>query len=156
MTKCGCSSSHRANLVIFLYSVLDNFSYFRGIWFLFNVNNRHGYLGTTSKHWGRTHEGVGRHPRQDGGGLLHRFDKLQANLQTLRIHWRPILLEVIVTGMRHTEAKFQLVIGSHLAVIPNWKVAWWRGWCAFHFSRCRGWLFSVSRVTPRWTRVTHA
>ena len=39
MTKCGCF--HRANLVIFLYSVLDNFSYFRGIWFLFNVNNHH-------------------------------------------------------------------------------------------------------------------
>ena len=31
----------RANLVIFLYSVLDNFSYFRGIWFLFSVNNHH-------------------------------------------------------------------------------------------------------------------
>ena len=41
MTKCGCSSSHRANSIIFIYSVLDNFSYFRGIWFLFNVNNRH-------------------------------------------------------------------------------------------------------------------
>ena len=41
MTKCGCSSSHRANLVIFLYSVLDNFSYFRGIWFLSKVNNHH-------------------------------------------------------------------------------------------------------------------
>ena len=107
-------------------------------------------------HWGRTHEGVGRHPRQDGGGLLHRFGKLQANLQTRRIYWRPILLEVIVASMRHTEAEFQVVIGSHLAVIPSWKVAWWRGWCAFHFSRCRGWLFSVSRVTPRWTRVTHA
>ena len=39
--KCGCSSSHRANSVIFLYSVLDNISYFRGIWFLFNVNNHH-------------------------------------------------------------------------------------------------------------------
>ena len=28
----------RANLVIFLYSVLDNFSYFRSIWFVFNVS----------------------------------------------------------------------------------------------------------------------
>ena len=41
VTKCRCSSSHRANLVIFLYSVLDNFPYFRGIWFLFNVSNHH-------------------------------------------------------------------------------------------------------------------
>ena len=70
-------------------------------------------------HWERTHEGVGRHPRQDGGGLLHRFGKLQANLQTRRIYWRPILLEVIVAGMRHTEAEFQVVIGSHLVVIPT-------------------------------------
>ena len=27
--------------MIFLYSFLDNFSYFRGIWFIFNVNNHH-------------------------------------------------------------------------------------------------------------------
>ena len=46
VTKCGCSSSHRANLVIFLYSVLGNFSYFRGIWFLFNVNNHHTSNGS--------------------------------------------------------------------------------------------------------------
>ena len=37
-------------------------------------------------HWGWTHEGVGRHPRQDGGGLFHRLGKLQANLQTRRIN----------------------------------------------------------------------
>ena len=107
-------------------------------------------------HWGRTHKGVGRHPRQDGGWLFHRLGYLQANLQTQRIYWRLILLEVIVAGMRNTEAEFQVVIGSHSAVIPTWKVAWWRGWCTFQFPRCRGWLFSKSRVTPRWTRVTHA
>ena len=39
LTKCGCLRLHRANLVTFLYSFLYNFSYFRGIWFLFNVNN---------------------------------------------------------------------------------------------------------------------
>ena len=107
-------------------------------------------------HWGWTHEGVGRHPRQDGGGLFHRLGYLQANLRTRCIHWRPILLEIIAAGVRNTEAEFQVVIGSHSAVILTWKVAWWRGWCTFQFSRCRGWLFSMSRVTPRWTRVTLA
>ena len=107
-------------------------------------------------HWGWTHEGVCRHPRQDGGGLFHRLGKLQANLQSWHICWRPILLEIIVTDTRNAEAEFQVVIGGHSAVIPTWKVAWWRGWCTFQFSRCRGWLSSMSRVTPRWTRVTHA
>ena len=32
---------HKANLVVFLYSFLDNFYYFHGIWFLFDVNNHH-------------------------------------------------------------------------------------------------------------------
>ena len=109
-----------------------------------------------SLHWGWTHEGVDRHPRQDGGGLPHRLGKLQAILQTRRIYWRRILIEVIVTGMRNIGAEFQVVIGSQSAVIPTWKVAWWRGWCTFQFSWCRGWLFSMSRVTPRWTRVTRA
>ena len=107
-------------------------------------------------HWGWTHEGVGRHPRQHGGGLSHRLGKLQANLQTQRIYWRPILIEAIFTGMRNIWAELPVVIGSQSAVIPIWKIAWWREWCTFQFSWFRGWLFSMSRVTTRWTRVTRA
>ena len=86
--------------------------------------------------------------------MAEEYFAASANLQTLRIYWKPILLEIIVAGMRHTEAEFQVAIDSHSAVIPTWKVAWWRGWCTFQFSRCRGWLFFMSRVSPRWTRVT--
>ena len=113
-------------------------------------------FGSQCFHWGWTHEGVGRYPHQDGGGLFHRLGKLQANLQIRHIYWRPILLEVIVAGVRNTETEFKVVIGSHSVVIPTWKVALWRGWCTFQFSRRRGCLFSMSRVTRRWTRVTHA
>ena len=97
-------------------------------------------------HGGWTHEGVGRHPRQDGWGLFHRLGKLQANLQTLRIYWRPILIEVIVPGMRNIEAGFQVVIGSHSAVIPTWKLCGDEGDAHFSFPGvegdcfpCRGW-----------------
>ena len=31
---------------------------------------------TSQMHWGWTHEGVGRHPRQDGGGIFRRLGKL--------------------------------------------------------------------------------
>ena len=56
-------------------------------------------------HWGWTHEGVDRHPRQDCRQLLCRRGKLRANLQTLRISWRPMFLELIVAGIRHIEAE---------------------------------------------------
>ena len=87
-----------------------------------SLEGRKRSFSPNQEHWGWTHEGVGRHPRQDGGGLSHRLGKLQANLQTQRIYWSPILIEVIVTGTRNIGAEFQVVIGSQSAVIPTWKV----------------------------------
>ena len=54
-----------------------------------------------------------------------------------------------------TQAEFQVIIGSHLAVIPTWKIAWWWGWCTFQFSRCRGWRHSgrgwrMLKLVRRW------
>ena len=67
----------------------------------------------------------------------------------------PSFLRLLSLAWDTLGRKFQVVVGCHSGVIAAWKVAWWRRWCIFLFSQCRGWLFAMSRVTPWWTRVTH-
>ena len=70
-------------------------------------------------HWGSSHEGSGRHPRQHGGGRGRRFSKFTANSHRVCSLLRPSFCELIVNVMGHTDAKFRAAVIRHLAAIPT-------------------------------------
>ena len=69
-------------------------------------------------HWGSSHEGSGRHPRQHGGGRGRRFSKFMANSHRVCSLLRPSFCELIVNVMGHIDAEFRAAVIRHLAAIP--------------------------------------
>ena len=69
-------------------------------------------------HWGSSHEGSGRHPRQHGGGRGRRFGKFMANSHRVYSLLRPSFCELIVNVMGHIDAESRAAVIRHLAAIP--------------------------------------
>ena len=69
-------------------------------------------------HWGSSHEGSGRHPRQHGGGRGRRFGKFTANSHRVCSLLRPSFCELIVNVMGHIDAEFRVAVVRYLAAIP--------------------------------------
>ena len=99
-----------------------------------------------STHWGSSHEGSGRHPRQHGGGCGRRFSKFMANSHNVCSLLRLSFCELIVNVMGHIEAKFRAAVIRHLAAIPAWSFTRRRGCRSCLFSRGRGCRSALTRV----------
>ena len=69
-------------------------------------------------HWGSSHEGSGRHPRQHGGGRVRRFSKFMANSHRVCSLLRPSFCELVVNVMGHIDTEFRAAVIRHLASIP--------------------------------------
>ena len=73
--------------------------------------------GGCQGHWGSSHEGIGRHPRQHGGGRGRRFSKFMANSHRVCSLLQPSFYELIVIVMGHIDAEFRAAVIRHLAAI---------------------------------------
>ena len=69
-------------------------------------------------HWGSSHEGSGRHPRQHGGGRGRRFDKFTANYHRVCSLLRPGFYELIVNVMGHIDGESRAAVIQYLVAIP--------------------------------------
>ena len=69
-------------------------------------------------HWGSSHEGSGRHPRQHGGGRGRRFGKFTANSHRVCSLLRPSFCELIVNIMGNIDAESRAAVIRYLAAIP--------------------------------------
>ena len=69
-------------------------------------------------HWGSSHEGSDRHPRQHGGGRGRRFGKFTANSHCVCSLLRPSFCELIVNVMGHIDAESRAAVIRYLATIP--------------------------------------
>ena len=103
-------------------------------------------------HWGSSHEGSGRHPRQHGGGRGpgrgRRFGKFAANSRRVCSLLRPSFCELIVNVMRHIDAESRAAVIRHLTAIPALSFTWRRGCRSCLFSRWRGCRSALTRVPP--------
>ena len=77
-----------------------------------------GVHGKYILHWGSSHEGSGRHPRQHGGGRGRRFDKFTANSHRVCALLRPSFGELIVNVMGNIDAESRAAVIRYLAAIP--------------------------------------
>ena len=75
-------------------------------------------FGTKPLHWGSSHEGSGRHPRQHGGGRGRRFGKFTANSHRVCSLLRPSFCELIANVMGHIDAESRAAVIWYLAAIP--------------------------------------
>ena len=69
-------------------------------------------------HWGSSHEGSGRHPRQHGGGRGRHFGKITANSNRVCSLLRSSFCELIVNVMGHIDAEARAAVIRYLAAIP--------------------------------------
>ena len=106
---------------------------------------QHGVIGPLY-HWGSSHEGSGRHPRQHGGGRGRRFSKFMANSHRVCSLLRPSFCELIVNVMGHIDAEFRAAVIRHLVAIPAWTFTRRRGCRSCLFSRGRGCRSALTRV----------
>ena len=97
-------------------------------------------------HWGSSHEGSGRHPRQHGGGHGRRFSKFMANSHRVCSLLRPSFCEFIVSVMGHIDAEFRAAVIRHLAAIPAYSFTRRRGCRSCLFSQGRGCRSALTRV----------
>ena len=97
-------------------------------------------------HWGSSHEGSGRHPRQHGGGRGRRFSKFMANSHRVCLLLRLSFCELIVNVMGHIDAEFRAAVIRHLVAIPAWTFTRRRGCRSCLFSRGRGCRSALTRV----------
>ena len=76
------------------------------------------FLIKVLEHWGSSHEGSGRHPRQHGGGRGRRFGKFTANSHRVCSFLWPSFCELIVIGVGHIDAEARAAVIRYLATIP--------------------------------------
>ena len=69
------------------------------------ISRTHVFLCVLVDHWGSSHEGSGRHPRQHGGGRGRRFAKFMTNSHRVCSLLRPSFCELIVNVMGHIDAE---------------------------------------------------
>ena len=112
---------------------------------LWDYRIQHGANGPLY-HWGSSHEGSGRHPRQHGGGRGRRFSKFMANSHRFCSLLRPSFCELIVNVMGHIDAEFRAAVIRHLVAIPAWTFTRRRGCRSCLFSRERGCRSALTRV----------
>ena len=77
-----------------------------------------GGFETILVHWGSSHEGSGRHPRQHGGGRGRRFGKFTADSHRVCSFLRPSFCELIVIGVGHIDAEARAAVIQYIATIP--------------------------------------
>ena len=69
-------------------------------------------------HWGSSHEGSGRHPRQHGAGRGRRFGKFTLNSHRVCSLLWPSFCELIVNVMGNIAAEARDAVIRYLAAIP--------------------------------------
>ena len=111
-----------------------------------NGRHRPFMIGWSKYHWGSSHEGSGRHPRQHGGGRGRRFSKFMANSHCFCSLLRLSFCELIVNVMGHIDAEFRAAVIRHLVAIPAWTFTRRRGCRSCLFSRGRGCRSALTRV----------
>ena len=97
-------------------------------------------------HWGSSHKGSGRHPRQHGAGRGRRFGKFMANSHRVCSLAQPSFCELIVNVMGHIDAESRAAVIRHLAAILALSFTRRRGCRSCLFSRGRGCRSALTRV----------